>query len=80
MEVVHLLALRKIGQILAVEPHIEKMPASLAAFGNIELVSSKEAIRRANIIVMLVSHRSFYAIDRRLLEGKHVIDTRGVWQ
>lgn len=80
MEVVNLLAARKIGQILAVEPHIEEMPASLADFGNIELVSLEEAIRRANIIVMLVSHWSFYAIDRRLLEDKHIIDTRGVWQ
>lgn len=80
MEVVQLLAERKIGQILAVEPHIEQMPASLAGFGNIELISSDEAVRRANIIVMLVSHQSFYEIDTGLLEGKFVIDTRGVWQ
>lgn len=80
MEVVQLLAERKIGQILAVEPHIEQMPASLAGFGNIELMSSDEAIRRANIVVMLVSHQSFYEIDTGLLEGKYVIDTRGVWQ
>lgn len=80
MEVVHLLAELKIGQIFAVEPHIKQMPASLAGFGNIELVSSEEAVRRANIIVMLVSHQSFYEIDTGLLEGKHVIDTRGVWQ
>lgn len=80
MEVVHLLAERKIAQILAVEPHIEHMPASLAGFGNIELMSSDEAVRRANIVVMLVSHQSFYEIDKGLLEGKYVIDTRGVWQ
>ena len=80
MEVVHLLADRKIGKILVVEPHIEKMPASLAKFDDIELVSLDESVRRASIVVMLVSHQSFYEMDKRLLDGKHVIDTRGVWQ
>lgn len=80
MEVVHLLAARQAGKILAVEPHIERMPAALADFGDIELVSVEEAIRRANVIVMLVSHKDFYALDKGLLAGKHVIDTRGVWQ
>ena len=80
MEVVQLLAGHKIGQVLAVEPHIEQLPPSLAKFDNIELVSEEEAVRRSNIIVMLVSHQVFYAINRVQLEGKHVIDTRGVWQ
>lgn len=80
MEVVHLLAARRTGPILAVEPHIEQMPTQLSGLDSVELVSSEEAIRRANIIVMLVNHKAFYAIDRELLQGKHVIDTRGVWQ
>jgi UDP-N-acetyl-D-mannosaminuronic acid dehydrogenase len=80
VEVVQLLAGHKIQHILAAEPHIEHLPPSLAKFDNIELVSADEAVRRANIIVMLVSHQVFYAIDRKQLEGKQVIDTRGVWQ
>lgn len=80
MEVVQLLAGHKIGHILAAEPHIERLPQSLTKFDNIELVSVEEAVRRANIIVMLVSHQVFYAINRAQLEGKRVIDTRGVWQ
>lgn len=80
MEVVELLAARKIGRILAVEPHIAEVPASLAGFGNIELTSPEDAIRRANVIVMLVSHRSFYEINRTMLQDKQLIDTRGVWQ
>lgn len=80
MEVVQLLAGRKTGQVLVAEPHIEHLPASLAKFDNIELVSADEAVRRANIIVMLVSHQVFYAINRAQLEGKQVIDMRGVWQ
>lgn len=80
MEVVQLLAGHKTGQVIVAEPHIEHLPPSLAKFDNIELVSADEAVRRANIIVMLVSHQAFYAIDRAQLEGKQVIDTRGVWQ
>jgi UDP-N-acetyl-D-mannosaminuronic acid dehydrogenase len=80
MEVVQLLAERKAGQVLVAEPHIEHLPPSLAKFDSIELVSAEEAVRRANIIVMLVSHQVFYAINRTQLEGKQVIDTRGVWQ
>jgi UDP-N-acetyl-D-mannosaminuronic acid dehydrogenase len=80
MEVVQMISLRKIGHVLAAEPHIEHLPPSLTQFDNIELVSAKEAVRRANIIVMLVSHQAFYAINREQLEGKQVIDTRGVWQ
>lgn len=80
MEVAQLLAEHKIGHVLAAEPHIECLPPSLAKFDSIELVSAEEAVRRANIIVMLVSHQVFYAINRAQLEGKQVIDTRGVWQ
>lgn len=80
MEVVQLLAGRKTGQVIVAEPHIEHLPPSLAKFDNIELVSADEAVRRADIIVMLVSHQVFYAINRAQLEGKQVIDTRGVWQ
>ena len=80
MEVVHLLAARQAGKILVVEPHIETMPTALADFGDIELVSVEDAIRSSNVIVMLVSHRDFYKVDKGLLKGKHVIDTRGVWR
>ncbi len=80
MEVVQLLAQSKIGQVLAVEPYIENLPSSLTKFDNIKLVSEEDGLRHANIVVMLVSHQVFYAIDRGQLEGKHVIDTRGVWQ
>jgi len=80
MEVVQLLAGRTTGRVIVAEPHIEHLPPSLAKFDNIELVSADEAVRRANIIVMLVSHQVFYVLSREQLLGKHVIDTRGVWQ
>lgn len=80
MEVVEMLADRAVGHILAVEPHIDHMPKALARFGNVELVAAADAIKRADIVVMLVSHQAFHALDRSLLEGKQVIDTRGFWQ
>jgi UDP-N-acetyl-D-mannosaminuronic acid dehydrogenase len=79
MEVVEMLAETRTGQILVAEPNIERLPPSLTRFDNIGLVSAEEAVRRANIVVMLVSHRGFYDIDAGMLEGKRVIDTRGVW-
>lgn len=80
MEVVHMLAKSKVGQLLAVEPHIEQLPASLAELGSIELTPTEEAIQRADVVLMLVNHRVFYDLDAALLNGKCVIDTRGVWQ
>lgn len=80
MEVVHKLAARQVGKILAVEPHIKSMPTDLANFSEIELISAETAIRFANIIVMLVNHKEFYNIDRGLLADKKIIDTRGVWK
>lgn len=80
MEVVQLLAGYKTAQVLVAEPHIEHLPPSLAKFDSIELVSTEEAVMRANIIVMLVSHQAFYTIHRAQLEGKQIIDTRGVWR
>jgi UDP-N-acetyl-D-mannosaminuronic acid dehydrogenase len=66
--------------MVVVEPHIDELPASLAEFDSIELVSLDEALARANVVLMLVSHKPFYNIDKALLKNKRIIDTRGVWQ
>ena len=36
-------------------------------------------MRDANIILLLVDHKEFKAVDRSLLNGKTVIDTRGIF-
>lgn len=79
MEVVHLVAKNIAGHILVVEPHVERLPESLAVLKNVELVTTEVALHRSNIVVMLVNHQVFYGIDKVLLEGKKVVDTRGVW-
>jgi UDP-N-acetyl-D-mannosaminuronic acid dehydrogenase len=62
---------------LCVEPNIETIPPQLAERASLELLD--EAIDRADLIVLLVDHRSFRAIDKSRLSGKRLVDTRGVW-
>jgi UDP-N-acetyl-D-mannosaminuronic acid dehydrogenase len=80
MGIVQRLANCGLGSMVVVEPHIDELPASLAEFDSIELVSLDEALARANVVLMLVSHKPFYNIDKALLKNKRIIDTRGVWQ
>jgi UDP-N-acetyl-D-mannosaminuronic acid dehydrogenase len=62
---------------LCVEPNIETIPPQLAERASLEQLD--EAIDRADLIVLLVDHRSFRAIDKSRLSGKRLVDTRGVW-
>jgi len=67
-------------EMLVSEPYAEALPCSLSGQGGVLLVNNAhEAIRDAHIVVMLVNHRQFGEISRSELEGKAVIDTRGVW-
>lgn len=66
-------------QILAVEPNIDSLPVSLSEKKNVVLASVDEAIRDADVIVMLVDHKEFKAVDRHLLNGRPIVDTKGLW-
>ena len=66
-------------QILAVEPNIDSLPASLSERKNVVLASVDEAIRDADVFVMLVDHKEFKAVGRHLLNGKPIVDTKGLW-
>lgn len=65
--------------VLVVEPNIEELPASLAG-RNVVLTALDDALERADLVVLLVDHKEFKALDPSLLAGKKVIDTRGVWR
>ena len=65
-------------QVLAVEPNITQLPECLA--GKVELQCADAAIRRADIVLLLVDHRFFSDIGPDMLNDKHVIDTRGMWR
>jgi UDP-N-acetyl-D-mannosaminuronic acid dehydrogenase len=70
------LAADGVGEILAVEPHVEALPASLS--GKVELADAATALERADIVVLLVDHDQFRAIPWGALQGKSIIDTRGI--
>lgn len=59
LRIVQRLASETGGEILAVEPHIEELPQSLAQAGNVRLASVDEALEGADLVVGLVKHRDF---------------------
>ncbi|MDN5688906.1 MAG: UDP-N-acetyl-D-mannosamine dehydrogenase, partial [Brachybacterium sp.] len=67
------------ANIMAVEPNIEELPAELEARENVTLAETGEAVRAADIVLLLVDHTEFGRLDRSLLAQKIVHDTRGVW-
>jgi len=77
MEIVQHLAADKTNRVLVVEPHITELPGPLE--GQVELASLEAAVAAADVVVLLVNHREFFDLDRRDLDGKVLIDTRGVW-
>ena len=70
------LALEGVGEILAVEPNIAKLPDSLKDV--VSLVPLAEALERCNVILMLVDHDQFKSIPIDVIKNKVVIDTRGI--
>lgn len=66
--------------IRVVEPNIISLPDDLKAFNNVSLVELKEAIHLSDVIILLVNHKEFYTLTSRQLEGKIVIDTKGVFR
>lgn len=79
LEIVKKLAEDTVGDLLIVEPYIDKFPQELADFQKLKLVETDYAFQYADIIVLLVNHQLFNEIDRSLLQDKIVLDTRGVW-
>jgi UDP-N-acetyl-D-mannosaminuronic acid dehydrogenase len=64
--------------LIVCEPHIQKLPRVLE--GKAKLEPAEEAIQKADIVVLLVDHRPFKKLSRRILNQRVVIDTRGCWK
>ena len=77
VEIVRKLAEANVGELLVVEPYINRLPPELSDLG-LELHDFDEALERANLVLLLVDHMSFLQVDRDVLKDKFVIDTRGV--
>ncbi|MBL8800136.1 MAG: UDP-N-acetyl-D-mannosamine dehydrogenase [Planctomycetia bacterium] len=79
MEIVAHLARSGVGRILAVEPHVESLPQSLADLP-VTLESLAAAAAQADVLVALVNHRAFAALALDRLAGKCLLDFCGAWQ
>ncbi|WP_426608097.1 UDP-N-acetyl-D-mannosamine dehydrogenase [Pantoea anthophila] len=66
------------GTTWVVEPHITQIADALA--GKAELVPGEQALAQADILVMLVDHRAFRAIDAAQVQQQWIVDTKGVWR
>lgn len=66
--------------VLLVEPNITQLPPQLQDLPNVTLTTADEALQQADVIALLVDHFQFKNIPADLLEGKQVIDTRGIWR
>ncbi len=66
------------AELLVVEPYVRELPGGFS--GGVLLADAEEAVRRADIVVMLVAHSEFKSIHRALLDDKVVIDTCGCFK
>ncbi|UXA34559.1 UDP-N-acetyl-D-mannosamine dehydrogenase [Proteus terrae] len=66
------------GTTFAVEPNIHELPTKLK--GITELVSIEQALKDADIVLMLVDHQQFKAIPGSKVTQKWIVDTKGVWR
>lgn len=65
--------------ILAVEPNVTELPESLKVFNNVKLGQVEDSVNAAEVIVLLVDHEEFKLIPISSLQGKSIIDTKGIW-
>jgi len=81
VEVVRLLgAARPDLTILAVEPHVERLPEPLESQAGVSLVSVETALDKSECVVLLVDHAEFRALAPSSLAGHVIVDTRGLWR
>ncbi|WP_342650954.1 UDP-N-acetyl-D-mannosamine dehydrogenase [Pseudomonas sp. REB1044] len=76
LEITKEVSKRHAGKVVVVEPNIHTLPASLEAT---VLCTVEEAIKQADVLLLLVDHKPFKAIAPQSLEGLQIVDTRGIW-
>ncbi|WP_312925622.1 UDP-N-acetyl-D-mannosamine dehydrogenase [Atlantibacter hermannii] len=78
MEIAHQIAQWNSGETLVVEPNIHELPDSLAT--DCTLVSLDDALAQADVLVMLVDHAPFKAVEASAVQQAWIVDTKGVWR
>ena len=80
LSIMRKISLMGFSEVLLAEPNIFALPEEFKDKEQlVSLVLADEAIRAADIVVLLVDHTPFKSIDLGLLSGKQIIDTRGIW-
>ncbi|MCF6768124.1 UDP-N-acetyl-D-mannosamine dehydrogenase [Thiotrichales bacterium 19S11-10] len=72
LEIIRQLQNKLSSQVLVVEPNIEKLEGA-------ELTNLENALKQADIVLVLVDHKEFKALDKSILMDKCVIDTKGIF-
>jgi UDP-N-acetyl-D-mannosaminuronic acid dehydrogenase len=81
VEIVEALASdERISELLIVEPHIPAIPHRLEMYPKVELTELNDALRRADIVVVLVGHDAFGAAPPPAMRGSAIIDACGAWR
>jgi UDP-N-acetyl-D-mannosaminuronic acid dehydrogenase len=78
MEIVAELAGTGRQDILVADPNLHALPSPLAGYPNIELCDMRAAVRRADIVAVLVAHSPFRKLPREELMRRIVIDAAGL--
>lgn len=78
MQITKMIADWHIGTTYVVEPNINELPNALK--GLCQLISTEVAVANADIILLLVDHKQFKAIQGEQIRQKWVVDTKGVWR
>jgi UDP-N-acetyl-D-mannosaminuronic acid dehydrogenase len=71
------ISLMNFNKMLLVEPNINQMPKGFKPTEKITPMT--EALKLADIVVLLVDHVQFKTMDLNILSGKQIVDTRGIW-
>lgn len=72
---------KRVGNpIHVVEPHIDALPRQLDGLADTCLSSLSDALAAADAVILLTDHKVFTALTLAELNGKDVVDTRGVWK
>lgn len=66
-------------QFLIAEPNVQELPKRLKGFDNAELKDYGAAIAEADVVLLLVDHKEFKALNASQLAEKTVVDTKGLW-
>ena len=62
------------------EPHIQCLPPSLQGKPHVQKMNLHDCLQKGDIILALVGHKAFAAVDPDTLAQKTVIDVCGLWR